>query len=293
MIMSNYVDLHIHSTFSDGTLTPTEIVQQASRHGLRAIALADHDNIDGIPEATHAAQKIGLEVLTGVELSVVWQSYQDIHLLGYDFDPDNPGLNQALVEFRNFRVKRNRLILEKINQKLIGQGRSPLAKEHVESSAGGTIGRPHIGQALVAAGYAKDLERAFDEYLVPCNVPKRYFPIDEAISLVHAAGGCAVLAHPPFIKASDSVLEELLSAFIGFGLDGLEVYNTGTDNQGIDQYITIARQMDLVVTGGSDFHQPVDGGVKIGVGRGNLKIPYQCVEEIRSSALRYKTPSRK
>ncbi len=279
--MNNLVDLHLHSTFSDGVLTPTELVAEAASLGLRAIALADHDNVDGIPEAHAAGQEQGVEVVTAVELSVLWEDLSDIHLLGYAFDHENAALQKALAEFRDFRAGRSERILANINQRLAKEGRDPLDFNDVRERAGGTIGRPHIGQTLLATGYVRDMEEAFTRYLVPCNEPKRFFPLQEAISLIHDAGGCTVLAHPIFIGVNDVRLEELLDIFIGFGLDGLEAHSSGAGNDGIDRYITMARRRNLIVTGGSDFHQSIKGGVVMGKGRGNLKIPYRCVEEIR------------
>lgn len=284
--MNNLVDLHLHSTFSDGVLTPTELVIEAAALGLRAIALADHDNVDGIPEALAAGREFGVEIVSAVELSTLWQDLDDLHLLGYAFDHENPALQQALGEFRVFRAGRSERILANINLRLTAEDRQPLDFSDVRKRAGGTIGRPHIGQALVAAGYVRSMEDAFIRYLVPCNEPKRFFPIEEAITLIHDAGGCTVLAHPPFIKVSDKQLSELLDEFITLGLDGLEAYSSGAGNDGIDRYITMARRKNLIVTGGSDFHQPIKGGVVMGAGRGNLKIPYRCVEEIRSIVCR-------
>jgi predicted metal-dependent phosphoesterase TrpH len=135
------------------------------------------------------------------------------------------------------------------------------------------------------------MEDAFVRYLIPCNEPKRFFPLQEAISLIHRAGGCTVLAHPIFISVSDARMALLLDDFIAAGLDGLEAYTSGAGNDSIDRYITIARRKNLIITGGSDFHQPIKGGVVMGSGRGNLKIPYRCVEEIMSSAARYRSGS--
>jgi predicted metal-dependent phosphoesterase TrpH len=281
--MQDLVDLHLHSLFSDGILTPGELVAEAASLGLRAIALADHDNVDGIPEALAAGRKYNVEIVTAVELSVIWEDLSDIHLLGYAFDHENAALQKALGEFRAFRAGRSERILANINQRLSGEGKQPLDYADVAKRAGGTIGRPHIGRALLAAGYAKDMEGAFIRYLVPCNEPKRFFPLEEAINLIHDAGGCTVLAHPVFIGVSDARLGELLDFFIELGLDGVEAHSSGTSNDGIDRYITMTRRRNLIVTGGSDFHQPIKGGVEMGKGRGNLKVPYRCVEEIREA----------
>lgn len=281
------VDLHLHSIYSDGTLTPAALVAEAAGIGLRAIALADHDNLDGIAEAEAAGMRHGVEIVSGVELSVVWGELRDLHLLGYAFDRTHPGLNAALAEFRDFRTNRNRLILERINAKLAGEGRTPLDFDTVAARAGGTVGRPHLGRALIAAGYVRDMESAFAGYLTPCNVPKRYFPVDEAIALVHAAGGCAVLAHPIFISGDPTVLPALVDTLIGHGLDGMETWCGGASNDTIDRLLTLARRKGLIATGGSDFHQP-GAGPALGCGLGNLRIPYRCVEELRDKAGTYR-----
>ncbi|MCM2265321.1 MAG: PHP domain-containing protein [Desulfuromonadales bacterium] len=280
------VDLHTHSTFSDGTLTPAALVAEVAAIGLRAMALADHDNLDGIPEAQAAGTQHGIEILSGVELSVVWGELCDLHLLGYAFDPRHSGLHTALEEFRAFRVNRNRRILERVNEKLVGERRKTIPVAAVLKRAGGTLGRPHIGQALLAAGHARTMEEAFDRYLVPCNVPKRFFPIDEAIALIHAAGGCAVLAHPMFIKADAKELPALIDTLIGLGLDGVECWCGGATNDTVDALLTLARRKGLIATGGSDFHQP-GVGPSLGSGLGNLCIPYACVEELQERAGRY------
>lgn len=281
--MIRLVDLHLHSNFSDGVHPPTEVVRMAARAGLAAIALCDHDNIDGIDEAQAAGEALGVEVLAGVELSALWQGYEDIHLLGYGFDHHHPGLQRALAEFRDFRERRNEHIVARVNEKLLAEGREPIDFETVRQKAGGTVGRPHIAMALMDAGHVKGSEEAFVRYLVPCNVAKRFFPLDEAIALVHQAGGVAVLAHPPFITNDLKTFEALLDGFVPLGLDGVEAWNSGASNNQIDQYITAARRRGMIVTGGSDYHGIEGGEIVIDGGRGNLKIPYTCVEEIRTA----------
>ncbi len=276
-----FIDLHLHSTCSDGVHPPEQVVRMAAQAGLAAIALADHDNIDGIDAAMAAGRELGVEVISGVELSVVWESFKDIHLLGYGFDHHHPELREALAGFREFREKRNEMIVGRVNEKLRTEGREPISFERVLALAGGTVGRPHIAMALMEKGYTSGTEETFQRYLVPCNVEKRYFPIDEAIALVRKAGGVAVLAHPPFITPDRKVFTSLLDAFIPLGLDGVEAYNSGSTNADIDWYITQARRRGLIVTGGSDFHGIEGGEIVIGGGRGNLKIPYGCLEDIR------------
>lgn len=283
MSEQKWVDLHLHTTFSDGVFPPAEIVRMAKEAGMAAIAIADHDNADGIHEAMQAGSQHGVEVISGVELSVVYEDFEDLHLLGYGFDPTNSELQVALKEFRDFRASRNDHIVARVNQVLAKEGREPLDFERVRSLAGGTFGRPHIAMALLEKGYARNTEEAFDRYLVPCNVSKRYFPIVEAMELIRSAGGITVLAHPPFITRDRDLLVKLLDSFTELGLTGVEAYNSGATNDEIDWYITLARRRGLIVTGGSDFHGVDKDAIAIGRGRGNLRIPYACLEEIRSA----------
>jgi len=284
--MDQYIDLHLHSTCSDGALSPAEVVRRAVAAGLKAIALADHDNTDGIDALRTAGAEQGLEVLSGVELSVVWRHWQDIHLLGYGFDHHHPALVAALKEFQLFRQHRNQQIVERVNRKLAEENQPPLDFGRVLQLAGGTIGRPHIAMALHEAGVVKSTEEAFQRYLVSCNVPKRYFPVSEAIDLIHTAGGVAVLAHPPFITREREELRGLLDELVALGLDGVEVYNSGASRSDSDWYLTEARRRDLIVTGGSDYHGLP--GEKLEIGRsGGQRIPYACVAEIRQRSERY------
>ncbi|WP_321371981.1 PHP domain-containing protein [uncultured Desulfuromusa sp.] len=280
---TRYVDLHLHSTCSDGYYSPEEVVALAAKAGLLAIALADHDNIDGVDAAIRAGNEVGVEVIAAVELSSQWLEYTDMHLLGYGFDFQDPYLIRALSEFQEFRAIRNRQIVERVNLKLIDEQRQPLDPDAVRKLAGGTIGRPHIALALRQAGYVSSNDQAFERYLVPCNVPKRYFPADDAIKLIHGSGGIVVLAHPPYVTRDRRKLEALVGELVGLGLDGIEVYNNGSGLEDTDWLIKLARGHDLIVTGGSDFHG--DSGSMIEVGRGvrGIRVPYSCVEEIKAA----------
>jgi len=277
------VDLHIHSTCSDGYYAPDDLVRLAAEVGLAAIALADHDNVDGISAARLAGAEQGIEVLAAVELSTQWYDYYDMHLLGYGFDHQDPYLIRELKNFQEFRANRNRQIIERVNQKLVGEERMPLDPDEVRQLAGGTIGRPHIAQALREAGYVTHNDEAFERYLVPCNVPKRYFPIDEAIRMIHRSGGLAVLAHPPYITRDPRRLEALVKELIPLGLDGIEAYNNGASLEVTDATIRMARNNNLIVTGGSDFHGDPGSNIEIGKGFRGMRIPYSCVEEIREA----------
>jgi len=279
--MERFVDLHVHSTCSDGVYTPEEVVTMAVDAGLTAMALADHDSIAGVETACAAGKQLGVEVLTGVELSVVWNQWNDIHLLGYGFDPRHAALGEALEEFRAHRETRNEKIVDNINLRLKEEGLAPIDFTRVAALADGALGRPHIARALMEKGYAVDMEDAFRRYLRLCNVEKWAFPVTQAIDLIHRAGGVAVLAHPPFITNRRSRLERLIKAFAEMGLDGIEIYNSGTSDDQFPWYLHLARSLGMIVTGGSDFHGIEGNHERLGYVRGVQRVPYSCVDEIR------------
>ncbi|MFO7812983.1 MAG: PHP domain-containing protein [Pelovirga sp.] len=288
----NYVDLHVHTTCSDGFFSPEDIVMQAARAGLVAIALADHDNIDGIDPATLTASSMGIEVIPAVELSSQWKTYTDMHLLGYGFDHHDPRLIAELEQFQSFRASRNEQIIDAVNLKLAEEGRAPISALEVRKLAGGSIGRPHIAQVLRQKKYANSNEDAFTRYLVPCNVEKHYFPADEAIRLVHACGGIVVLAHPPYVTRDRHQLEKLVAELVSLGLDGIEAYNNGSGLEDSDWLIRLAVQHGLVITGGSDFHGEPGSAIQIGHGLRGIRVPYDCVEQIKEALLQRGEPLR-
>lgn len=279
--MMGLIDLHMHSRCSDGVYSPQELVDKAANAGVVALALCDHDNVDGVNVARDAGNIRGVQVISGVELSCVWADYQDIHLLGYGFDSDYPPLRLALVGFQEFRAQRNKLIVDKINVLLTNNGAATLNFERVKSHADGAVGRPHIAMELIAGGHVKTMEEAFNKYLVPCNIPKRFFPVDEAIRLINAAGGVAVLAHPPYVTRNQTAMKQLLDELVEVGLQGVEVYNNGANCAEIEWYLTQARLRNLIVTGGSDFHGIEDGGAEFGKVRAIGAIPYGCFEGLQ------------
>ncbi|MEA3464875.1 MAG: PHP domain-containing protein [Thermodesulfobacteriota bacterium] len=279
--MMELIDLHMHSCCSDGVYSPEELVDKAASAGVVALAVCDHDNIDGVNAAREAGNRRGVQVISGVELSCVWGDYQDIHLLGYGFDSDYQPLRLALAGFQEFRAERNKLIVDKINALLTGKGVALLNFEQVRARADGAVGRPHIAMELIAGGHVKTMDEAFSQYLVPCNIPKRFSPIDEAIQLIKAAGGIAVLAHPPHITRNQIAMKQLLDELVEVGLQGIEVYNNGADCAEIEWYLTQARLRKMIVTGGSDFHGIEDGGAEFGRVRAIGAIPYGCFEGLQ------------
>ena len=275
--MKNLVDLHMHSTYSDGVRTPTELANMACALGLRAIALADHDTVDGIDEALAAGAACGLEVLPALEFSVAFGSYRDVHLLGYLLDHRDPELLETLREFREKRERRGEAIVDRINEKLALEGRSAISSAEAAALAGGALGRPHIAQVLMAKGYACDMQDAFSRYLLPCDVPKRYFPMDEALATIKRLGGVAVLAHPTTITTDRDTLTGIIDQLCVLGLRGVEAYNNVCSEPESSFLRSLAEKRGLVWTGGSDYHG-IEAGISMGSGRGSMAVPYSCVE---------------
>jgi predicted metal-dependent phosphoesterase TrpH len=265
------IDLHIHSSFSDGAYTPTELVSLAEKLSVSTIAIADHDSVAGVQEATVAGTVAGVDVLTAVELSVQFKEWKDVHLLGYGIDYNDKHFLENLDKFRRRRDGRNDEILGRVNEMLKSEGRSALDRETVRSFARDSIGRPHIARALLERGYVSSVEEAFKNYLVPCNVPKLYWPIDEAISEIHRIGGVAVLAHPTSISKDTGILGSIISSLHATGLDGIEVYNNMSWPQEIEFLRRTADAQGMLVTAGSDFHG-IEEGLEIGKGREGIRF---------------------
>lgn len=251
--------------------------------GLETIALCDHDSVAGIDEALAAGRKSGVEVIPGIELSSQWHTFQDIHLLGYGIDGRHPPLRAELTDFRTFRRERNRRILDRINERLRRERRILLDFHEIQESAVDTVGRPHLARALVARGYARSIEDAFQRYLIPCNIPKRFFPLDQAIRLVHGSGGVAVLAHPLLVTADLDQWHRLLGEFTALGLDGIEVYTPGASEPEAEFFLRQARRRGLVVTGGSDYHGPPVGTPVPGTGFGSFAVPRWCRDSVTAA----------
>ena len=266
-----YIDLHLHSTCSDGAFSPAELVERAGKARLTAIAIADHDSVTGISEAVTAGEMRGIEVIPAVELSVQFGAWQDIHLLGYGIDYADSGFLERLNGFRQRRERRNVEILERVNERLANEGRSGLELSQVLAYARDAIGRPHIARALIDRGYVKSVEDAFQRYLVPCNVPKAYWPIDDAIAGIRRVGGAAVLAHPTTISTDRQELRQAIRELADLGLDGVEAFNNLAQPDEMEFLRRLAGELGLLVTGGSDFHG-IEEGLEMGKGRGGMRF---------------------
>jgi 3',5'-nucleoside bisphosphate phosphatase len=274
------IDLHIHSSFSDGAFTPSELVILAGKHDLHVIAIADHDSVAGVEEAAVAGGAAGIEVIPAVELSVQFEGWQDVHLLGYGIDYCDEKFLQNLDGFRRRREGRNDEILGRVNDCLRAEGRNSLNRENVLAYVRDAIGRPHIARALLERGYADSVEDAFRRYLVPCNVPKSYWSIADAIAEIHRIGGVAVLAHPTSISRDPGTLGPVIAALHLSGLDGIEVYNNMGWPLEIEFLRRTAEDHGLLVTAGSDFHG-IEEGLEIGRGREGVRFDSALLAPLR------------
>ncbi len=268
------VDLHIHSTASDGTLTPEEIVAEAIRIGLSAIAITDHDTVDGIEPALAAAECTGLAVLPAVEISTDVED-TEVHILGYYIDYRDATLLALLYRIRENRQERARKMVDKLDQLGVS-----ISYEAVRAQAGaGSVGRPHVAAALVEAGCVGSQNEAFARYLRrgrPAYVPRYKLTPEEAVEQIRAAGGLAVLAHPGLVKR-DGIIDQLL----GYGLGGVEAYHVNHSAADVEKYRQMAMSRGLIVTGGTDSHGP--GGpnpVRIG----SIEVPDECARAVQQWA---------
>ncbi|MCW9031936.1 MAG: PHP domain-containing protein [Gammaproteobacteria bacterium] len=247
-------DLHSHSTVSDGTLTPTELVVRAHDNGVEMFALTDHDATEGLHEAAQAAEKVGLPFVPGIELSVTW-SHQTIHIVGLGINRDDVALNQGLKGLREFREERG----AKIAHKLEKAGFVDALEGAKKYSNGEILSRTHFAQYIVEQGKAKDVRQVFKRYLVngkPGYVAGQWASLEEALAWIHGAGGIAVIAHPARYKISATRLRQLISEFKELGGLGFEAIS-GSHSPDEEQRMTqLANQFELFISKGSDFHSP-------------------------------------
>lgn len=265
------IDLHIHSSFSDGAFPPSELVAMARRLDLGAIAIADHDSVAGVSEAIVSGSSHSILVIPAVELSVQFEGLKDVHLLGYGIDHGDPAFLAKLNSFRERREQRNREMLALLNDMLLAEGRAVIGLNEVLSHARDSIGRPHIARALLERGYAENVEDAFRRYLTTCNVPKSYWPIEDAIRELHRIGGVAVLAHPTTISKEHPELRRIVTHLKRIGLDGVEVYNNLVYEGEMEFLRRLAVELNLLITAGSDFHG-IEDGLEMGKGRGGIRF---------------------
>jgi predicted metal-dependent phosphoesterase TrpH len=269
----NYADLHLHTHFSDGTFSPEELVGHAQRHGIAALALTDHDTVEGCPRCGAACGQAGIEFIPGTELTAE-QDGNELHILGYFIDTQNPKLLVDVAQFQNVRQNRIREMVARLQAHQV-----PLEAEAVFALAKCRApGRPHVARALVQAGLCSSLDEAFERYLKKDRlawVPKFKISAADAIGLVHEAGGVAVLAHPGLNRC-----DEVIPGMVEAGLDGIECFHTKHSRSTSEHYLNIADRFHLLITGGSDCHGMSKGRPLIG----SVRLPYLHVEKLRERA---------
>lgn len=276
------IDLHLHTTHSDGSLRPVEVLELAKQADVTALAITDHDITTGIPEAMAAGKELGIEVVPGLEISS-FDGKNELHILGYYLDWQDSLLDERLATLRASRHRRNPLIIERLRAAGLD-----VTYEEVRAIAGTeSVGRPHIARLLMEKKYVTSAKEAFDRYLAegrPAYVARDLPTPAEAVRWIREARGVAVLAHPTWVKESKEGLRKCLENLKAGGMGGVEVhYSTHTKSQ-TDSYLEMARQLDLLVTGGSDFHGVTKPDIQVGTGRGGLKVSPQLLAPLQKAA---------
>ncbi len=275
------IDLHTHSVYSDGTDTPSELAAMAAERGLHALALTDHDTVGGIPELLSACVELPVEAVPGIELSAECER-GTMHILGYFIDHTCPTLLEKIAKVRSGRDERNVEILKKLNK--LGYR---LLWEDIGKQVGqDVVGRPHIAAALVERGHVKSKKAAFDLLLAkgrPGYVERDRYSAGECIELIGQAGGVSVLAHPATIYLSDGKLRTLVGELKEQGLGGIEAHYAEHRPENIRKFIGWAQELDLICTGGTDFHGRNSPDLKLGTGFGQLRIPDEALEQLKAA----------
>ncbi|MCM1286749.1 MAG: PHP domain-containing protein [Clostridium sp.] len=275
-----FIDLHVHSNASDGSFTPSQVADLALDAGLRAIALTDHDTIDGISEIMNYTKDKPLEVVPGIELSCYYQN-REVHILGFYVDYENPDLNRELSFLKEAREGRNIKMIE-----LMQKDGLPITMEKLlHGNPDSVITRAHFARVLVEEGICKDKEVAFRKYIgIGCKyyLPKPQVTCETAMHILTTYSKAAFLAHPLLYHLGYRQIEELLVYLKGLGLKGLEAYHSSNNAYESDKLRQIAQTLDLCISGGSDFHGIIKPNIQLGVGRGNMRIPYRLLEHIKT-----------
>ncbi|MDM8552721.1 PHP domain-containing protein [Desulfobacterales bacterium HSG2] len=279
------IDLHIHSDASDGTLSPSEILDLALNLKLGAIALTDHDTVEGSKKIIDIGIPPSIRFLTGIEISAIpppsFPCSGSFHILGYGLRPDDPVLNQTLDVLQKARRDRNPRVIERLNSLGIDLSATELADIFGE----GQIGRPHIARIMLKKGYVRSIDEAFDRYLSrgkAAYVDKYRVDCGKAIEIIAGAGGVPVLAHPGLLKpADDTPLENLIRTLKTMGLKGIEVCYPEHSDEQTALYSELAGCYDLLITGGTDFHGSLKPDIQMGSGRGDFFVPYALYEKLK------------
>ncbi len=267
------IDLHTHTTASDGTLTPEELIRCAHEIGLSAVAITDHDTTDAIAIANDEAEKLGVFFIPGIEISAEYSGNGTMHILGYFIDETNDQMIETLDFLKESRRLRNPKIIKLLND----AGISITMEEVVEEAGGGQVGRPHFAKALIKSGFASSVNDAFDKYIkkgAPYYVNKERLSPKKSMEVILSSGGIPVLAHPKTlgIPFGDD-FKKLITTLMDYGLMGMECYYYSHSREEFENYIALSQKLGLLVTGGTDFHGDNKPKIKLGVAKGNMNIP--------------------
>ena len=257
------IDLHSHSTISDGMLSPSRLLAHAAVRGVNVLALTDHDDVAGLNEAGHAAKQENITLICGVEISVTWHS-RTLHILGLGIDPEHPPLTKGLEKIRDGRIDRARAIAAQLDKFGI---HGSFEGASAQAGTSGLIGRTHFARFLVNQGYAKNVKSVFKKYLVkgkPGHVSHVWASLDEAIDWIRSSNGQAVIAHPARYKLSNNLLEQLLCEFRELGGGGIEVVSSSHTPEQTKQFAALATRMNLYASCGSDYHGPGESYFDLG-----------------------------
>lgn len=277
----SYVDLHCHSTASDGTLAPADVVRLAKESGLSALSLTDHDSVGGIAEAAAEAKKLGIDFISGIEISCEYPQPGTMHILGYGVDPENAtlrDLTRTLLEGRDNRNPKIIATLQELGVAITMEEVEQEAKADLAEKEGKKkpIGRPHIAAILLRKGYVSSIKQAFDKYLAPGGLAyfdKERLTMTQAVERIIGSGGLPVLAHPVQLRtANDAQLERVVKDLVDLGLAGLETIHSDHDADQVEKYTALAGRYNLLTTGGSDFHGTNKKDISLGTARGR-KVP--------------------
>ncbi len=275
------IDLHVHSTYSDGSLTPGQLVERARGLGLSAFALTDHDTTEGLLHLPEPGEG-DVTVVPGVEISA-GVARGTLHVLGYYIDLGNDRLQSVLAQIRNGREVRNRQILERLN----ALGLELSWEDVLDHSDAGVVGRPHFALALESHGYVNGKDDAFARYLAkgcPAYVDRFRLSPEESIAVIRQAGGVPVLAHPFTLQLGRSALRDFVSGLVSHGLAGIEVYYSEHSSERRAHYTGLVREFNLIATGGSDFHGAINPDIEMGRGFGSLRVPDSLLAELSAAS---------
>jgi predicted metal-dependent phosphoesterase TrpH len=284
--MIKLIDLHTHSTASDGSMEPGELVKYAKSRGLAAIALTDHDTMEGIKEAYEEGLRIDFEVVPGLEISVDFEP--EMHILGYFSGDSYLDIEDTLIYLRKSREERNPKIIKKLNDMGFDINMEEVSKVAVR----GVVGRAHIAKVLADKGYVGSVGEAFDKFLSsgrPAFVKRDKFTPEQGINEITRAGGIPVLAHPIYLDRSYAELDSLFYELKIIGLKGIEAYYVDNTPQDTANMVKLAHKHGLLISGGSDFHGSFKSDIEIGVGYGNLNIPYDLLEKLKKASAQQNT----